>query len=416
MSVAKYLICWMIVALLILCAGCAGESTSTEDQGDDDDSDDDDDDYASVDDDDSDDDSDDDDTGPLTVGEWEWVNIQGAVCRDGTPTGIGVRLAENSDKLAIYLEATGICAFADQCEDELGHFEEETFYEMIDGEEYLYSGLFNSKHNENPLRDWNFVYVPGCTGDMFAGNNPNGIVVGLPGQHHFVGFTNMELITTRLSKIFDREMERVALWGECSGGNGALITYPLVAEAFSPAPVSLLDDSGPIAEDDDAFAPCMQKMLRSWFLIDEGLPDDCPECSLPNGDGLAAMQPYLANTYPQGNFGMLMSLEDYDIRMAWGFGQDNCTRYFTAETEEEQLLPEGVLTDSLYDLRDNHLLTAGRWSTFYADGDFHTFVMADDEMFEYDEWFGEDFVLVDWVRDIVNGDVPDPFECGWIDL
>ncbi|MEM6289248.1 MAG: pectin acetylesterase-family hydrolase, partial [Bacteroidota bacterium] len=43
------------------------------------------------------------------LGAWTWIDVEGSVCRDGSATGIGVRLQDGADDLVIYLEGGGAC-------------------------------------------------------------------------------------------------------------------------------------------------------------------------------------------------------------------------------------------------------------------------------------------------------------------
>lgn len=353
-----------------------------------------------------DDDASDDDNSPEPqASEWFWIPVKGAVCRDGSDTGMGVRFFEHSDKIAIYLEATGICAFKDQCNEENANFSENFF--KIYSQVYLDEGLFNAAREENPLRDWNHVYLPGCTGDMFAGNNPEGHMIGNREPQAYVGFLNLQKMVAKIQEIFTFEPSRILVWGLCSGGNGTLVAYPLVADAFPDTPVTLLNDSGGLADMDEAFPPCLQWIFRNIFNVEPSLPEDCEDCTLPNGDGMSNIQAYLAEAYPQGNFGFMSTLSDLAIRLVWGFGQDHCLRIFTAEEDEDYLLPEDVFAAALRDLRDNHLLPTGRWSTFYTNGKFHTFASIIDS-FYYE--FGDDNPPLEWISKLVAGEVPPPVE------
>ena len=38
------------------------------------------------------------------MGQWTWVDVAGAQCRDGSATSLGVRLQENADDLVIFME------------------------------------------------------------------------------------------------------------------------------------------------------------------------------------------------------------------------------------------------------------------------------------------------------------------------
>lgn len=404
---------FLIILILILASLCLlncndDDADSSKNDDSDDDSvnpDDDDDVDDDDDDDDTDDDTDDDDDDTvLEEGKWIWIPVKDTLCRDGTETGFGIRLSSKSDKLAIYLEATGVCVFEDTCNDGVDHFDKNDldFIKFT----YLKRGLLNPDEARNPLQDWSQVFLPGCTGDMHAGSRPNGFAIGSLKLQQFVGFMNLQKIFPKIEEIMEDQLSRILLWGNCSGGNATFPAYSVLAETFPHVPITLLNDSGPLGALDTAFAPCLQQTLRVHFRMSPSIPPDCTDCTLPNGDGLSNMQTYLANAYPQGNFGLLSSLEDEAIRLVWGFGQDNCTRYFTAETEEDLLLPPEIFTEALYDLRDNYLLPTQRWSTIYHEGDFHTFGLLDNWL-----WQGEasDY-LIDWISELIQGEVPDSLE------
>ncbi len=408
-----YFISILIFIAVFCLLNCAGQEsdgsdddeTPDDDTTDDDDSDDDDDlddDDDAADDDSTDDDvRSDDDIWGLPVGEWTWIDVEGAYCRDGSPTGIGVRVSQKSDKIAIYFEATGICAWASGCADISDHFDQINLNEIKD--ELLTQGLFDSEEEKNPIRDWSQVYIPGCTGDMMIGSRPKGIALGLPGFQKFVGFININKMVAVIGEIFGNDPSRVFLWGECSGGNSTLAAYPIIAKIFKDAPITLLNDSGPIAAMDQAFAPCLQRALRTFYKINLSIPVDCPNCTMANGDGLSNIQPYLANKYPKGNFGLLSTLEDEAMRLVWGAGQDNCLRFFFAEELEDKLLPPEIFTLALRDLRDNHLLPTGRWSTYYFNRDFHTFSLTASWFFDDDAQMD---TLINWIAQLVKGEVP----------
>src|SRR5512140_2809298 len=45
----------------------------------------------------------------VTPQTWTWVPIAGAICRDGTPTGIAVNVNPGATKTVLYLEGGGAC-------------------------------------------------------------------------------------------------------------------------------------------------------------------------------------------------------------------------------------------------------------------------------------------------------------------
>src|SRR5262245_50224909 len=46
---------------------------------------------------------------------WTWTPVDGAICGNGSATGIGIRKNPASKKLVIYLEAGGACFSKDTC-------------------------------------------------------------------------------------------------------------------------------------------------------------------------------------------------------------------------------------------------------------------------------------------------------------
>ena len=62
--------------------------------------------------------------------------------------------------------------------------------------------MFNRGNARNPVKDWNFVYVPYCTGDVHLGTKDNGMVEGVDGAQHFVGRLNMKAFLNRIVPTF----------------------------------------------------------------------------------------------------------------------------------------------------------------------------------------------------------------------
>ncbi|MCP4677840.1 MAG: hypothetical protein GY854_20445 [Deltaproteobacteria bacterium] len=54
------------------------------------------------------------------------------------------------------------------------------------------SGIFDFSRDNNPVKDWNMIYIPYCTGDAHFGSNPDGNIVG-HGKQKFVGGNNYRL-------------------------------------------------------------------------------------------------------------------------------------------------------------------------------------------------------------------------------
>src|SRR5688500_10363210 len=203
------------------------------------------------------------DGGPPTLGttpkEWVFVPVDGAKCMNGSPTGIGVNLGTSGD-LVIYMEGGGACFNANTCRS-VAHptgFGPTEFGANIG----IYNvGIFDRNDDKNPLRNATFIFVPYCTGDVHAGNNPS----GMDGRA-FVGYSNVGAYIDYLGPK-SADIRRVILTGSSAGGFGALMNFHRTQQAFGETPVYLLDDSGPPLGD-AYLTPCLQKMFREAWNLD----------------------------------------------------------------------------------------------------------------------------------------------------
>ncbi|AKF09919.1 pectin acetylesterase-family hydrolase [Sandaracinus amylolyticus] len=295
----------------------------------------------------------------LEEGTWTFVPFPDAHCMNGSSTGIGVNLAPGgSDRLVIYLEGGGACFDSITCSGVAG-------INGFDGDDLAGSsgqisnyGIFRRGDEANPMRDWNYVYVPYCTGDAHAGTNPD----GFEGREQ-VGFDNVHEYLRRLVPTF-RESELVLLTGASAGGLGAFANFDQVQQAFGCTPVHMLDDSGPVL-DDEYLRPCLQSIARDYWGL--AVPADCTACTADDGGGLSAVWTYLALKYPDRRFGFLSSTADRTFRTFFGYGLSPRCNF--PQSMSAAMFEEGVI-----DLRDRILGPHDNFRTFYQEGDFHTFV------------------------------------------
>jgi hypothetical protein len=200
----------------------------------------------------------------------------------------------------------------------------------------------------------------------------------------------MEVVLDRIAGRA-RYAERVVLSGISAGGFGVVLTYGLAAERLAPAPVDLLDDSGPFLADDAVFDPGLQREWRTLWNLDAALPPGCTDCSLPNGDGLENVLPYYARAYPGRTFGFLSHRDDRVIRVYFGLGGPDCPG------DPSACLISGREYDrALFGLR---ALLPSNAGTYYAEGADHTFLLQEDF---YTTAVG-DVPLTAWIGALVSG-------------
>jgi hypothetical protein len=306
----------------------------------------------------------------LTASTWVWVPVAGAHCRDGSDTGFAVNLASPaSDKLMIYLEGGGACVDEFFCNTTPANF---SFANWTGGSALATKpsdGMFDRTNTANPVSAWNFVYIPYCTGDVFVGDNPNGVVPNVTGTQQFVGYTDVKLDLDRIVPTFPT-VNQVLLTGISAGGFGASANYVQTARAFGTTQVYLLDDSGPPMRD-PYLAECMQSQFATLWGMGGALADcggDCPSAKSYFTD----FAKHLATTYPAGRFGLIESTEDAIITLFFGYGNPgNCM---------SSALPTGTLPGPTFTagLQDAEMLLSGdsNFGSFIFTGTQHTSIGA----------------------------------------
>jgi pectinacetylesterase len=255
-------------------------------------------------------------------GSWTWIDFPEARCRDGSATGIGVRLHRGSDKLALYFEGGGACFHGASCaiNDVLQRFDGTAFAAWTSAAGS--SGIFDDARADNPLHGWNLIYVPYCTGDVHAGSAEHVDVPGGPTNQSFVGYRNVGHYLQRLVPSFP-DVSQVVVTGISAGGFGAAMNYDRVAQAFCHARVTLVDDSGP-PMGDAWLAPCLQQRWRQLWNLDATLPADCAACRGSDGGGIVNYVGYLAKKYPDAQLGLISANQDSIISLFFGYGTNHC--------------------------------------------------------------------------------------------
>lgn len=290
---------------------------------------------------------------PMT---WTFIPFDDAFCMNGTSTGIGVNLNPASDRVLIYLEGGGACFDLITCAGVAG-LNGFGARDLANGEATLARGLF-ARDATNPMADWNFVYVPYCTGDVHGGTNDAG-----PSGRHHVGYRNVTAYLRRLVPTFSTA-SLVLLAGRSAGGLGTLVNFDQVQRAFDCTQVHLLDDAGAVLGD-DYLKPCLQSTVRELWGVDAILPGGCPQCLCSDGGGLSAIYPYLATRYPAARFGLISGTEDQTFRSFYSYG-------YSASCRIPGNMPGEEFRAGLLEVRSS-MSAFDNFRTFYVPGDRHTF-------------------------------------------
>jgi len=290
---------------------------------------------------------------PMT---WQYFEIPGTTCIDGTAAGISVNFNPAATKLMVYLEGGGAC---------FNRFCDNLFSRSAN--QPTSGGIFDRANAANPVKDYTWVYVPYCTGDVYGGQGETTLANKL---RKFNGYSNHTAFLERLVLSFPSD--QVVLTGSSAGGFGAAVNYAQTQRAFGDTPVVLIDDSGPPMSA-DVYPPCLQMLWKSTWGLDKTMLAECgADCDNPD-DFIADLFDHVRKTFPNMRGGLFSSVGDQTIRTfagyGWGGGYNVCQDIPTAVTTP-------VYTAGLEAIRANAMTIGPNFGTFYIPGNTHTILRS----------------------------------------
>ena len=114
-----------------------------------------------------------------------------------------------------------------------------------------YDGIFKTDRIDNPVKDWNIVYIPYCTGDLHAGSSTKTYFnVGHPAfplpqtfdiEHR--GFDNFMVVLDWMKKNIEKQPSKVLVTGSSAGGYGATANFPWIERAYPKAHTFVIADA-----------------------------------------------------------------------------------------------------------------------------------------------------------------------------
>lgn len=253
---------------------------------------------------------------------WTWVPEERAKCANGTSTGFGINPNPSSNRVLIYLQGGGACwsfltcYVANLAANFSSGYGAANFAADASSTTLLAqpNGLFDRLSIANPLRDYNYVYVPYCTGDNHAGDN---VVQYSINTARHVGYRNIGAYLDRIVETFPNA-DRIILAGSSAGGFGATANWWRTQQAFGPIRVDLIDDSGtpmpPSVVDPNGATPQAQR--TQWNLA-ATLPPGCGACATR----LDAIFSYYASVFPSHRAALLSYTRDNVLSLFFGISQ-----------------------------------------------------------------------------------------------
>ncbi|MCE1252116.1 MAG: pectinacetylesterase family protein, partial [Anaerolineae bacterium] len=128
---------------------------------------------------------------------------------------------------------------------------------------------------DNPLVDWNFVYVPSCDGSFHFGDAAADYDGDAVVDHNHNGLRQTSAAFNIMKDLFP-DTKKILLAGSSTGGFGTFGAIPLARLTFDEARIYVLNDSGP-----GVFStkepPLWPLMMQTWNL-EPMFPSDCSAC------------------------------------------------------------------------------------------------------------------------------------------
>jgi len=325
-------------------------------------------------------------TTAATEVEWE-QHVPGGDCQcaDGSEFSFWSRQGD-PDKVVLYFQGGGACFSPETCS-----FTDGTYTVQADGSQATEerAGIFDLEDPDNPFRDWSFVFVPYCTGDVHLGDAAHDYGDGLVVQHR--GFVNASAGLDHLVEEF-ADANEVFVTGSSAGGVPAPLFAGLVSDAMPDASVAALADASGAYPDN----PPVNEAIGSLWGTFGNVPD------WPENEGLEPRDWSIPGLFVQAG------LHDPDLRFA---------RYDNAYDETQQSFAElsaiasgdlqAIIRDNEAGIEEQGIEVA----SYLAPGTDHT-ILGDDGMYELEV---EGTSFVDWLTRFVEGEaVPDVscVDCG----
>jgi glucans biosynthesis protein C len=161
------------------------------------------------------------------------------ICANGTPYEFFARPETNSQKLMIYFQAGGACWSGATCDDDSLLYAKGVDYGALD----TYHGIFDFSNPENPVADYNIVFVTYCSADVHTGSRDETFTdtIGFQKLTHFQGYVNSQAALKWTFANFPSP-ERVFITGSSAGAMGSIFFAEPIMSRYAAAPVVQLGD------------------------------------------------------------------------------------------------------------------------------------------------------------------------------
>ncbi|PRQ07719.1 pectin acetylesterase-family hydrolase [Enhygromyxa salina] len=289
---------------------------------------------------------------PPAYDEWVPIELPDTYCSDGSQYKFFVNWHEGADDLMVIFEPGGACWDYESCSGELGKLGAANPNGISDNHMdawAVHSPLVRRDSSQNPMRDWNMVFVSYCTGDVHTGSR-SATYESEDGTkqlaYKHVGHDNMMAVSEWLGWQF-QDTDKLYAGGCSAGGAGSNVNYFFLREAIAPNFGYLVNDSGPLFPDSVNSAPLHELIQSAWGL--DTVIDETPIAAALTED-FGSINAEMADLFPEDRLAITYFIRDYNYsrysyeRFYEGIDQEGIHQKFWEDT---------ILLMDQYDDRDN---------------------------------------------------------------
>lgn len=261
--------------------------------------------------------------------------------------------------------------------------QDDGFYkaELIPGDNpNAMAGIFELDNPRNPVRDWSFVFVPYCTGDVHSGSNTARYTdpdTGAPYTIQHRGADNFRVVLEWMRANFDAPDE-IFVTGSSAGAYGAATHFARIRDVYPSGRAVMLGDAGQGVTTPDF----LERRNGNWkYDLPASVFGD--EAQLTNDDDIVAM---LAAHYPADRFAQYTTAHDVTQSAFYALmGAENACTSWTAKMATDLTRRE----------------SAANFRAYLANGQSHTILRS--PLFYTEQSGGAPFA--EWVGALL-GDAP----------
>ena len=328
------------------------------------------------------------------------------------------------NKLVIFFQGGGACWDTKNCLYVPQTYRQEvSSIDMFDNTSGM--GIFDTANKENPFKDWYYIIIPYCTGDLHWGASDHDYIDYLdliPDVDSWTirhrGAVNFQVVLQWLKDNFESP-DQIFVTGSSAGGYGAIMSSAFIKETYPCSSVSVIGDSA-----NGVTEPYFHnKSIYNWDI-------EIPTWIGGFEDGytpamtIADLYKNIANYYDDDKVGQFTTAWDwnqilyYNIMLTIGYYStapppDN----FVPQTDEWFCYKRKVSSDWKKQMYTYAVETAEDASFNYryyiAAGTYHTIMMSD--KFYTEDSAGRPFI--EWVNAMVEQPIETPGgESAWQNL